>query len=325
MAFNIFKRNVMNDKIFKSVVEKLQTIKDKEGNLLNMDSIIISHGDNVFKHNFKNEDTLNDLRSISKPIVGLALGIAIDNGLQLNGEFFTLDTKIYPFFKDKINFTNKNNIDKFKKVTLKHVLTHTIGYAEGLLFSKKIKDKDPFTFLEYVFNFDIVYEPGEHFVYSNVGPYIISALIQEELGINLSDWIKSILFDKIDIHDYSWKNYGNYCAGATGLKLSHEDLHKIGTILINKGQYKGKQIVPKNWIEQMTKIQVLTPIMYDEKRVFPKFGYGFFIYICKNGSYYIDGTEGQYLIVIPEKDILITTFGHQPDMKPITECFREIL
>lgn len=315
----------MDDKLFQSIVYKLQTVKDKDGNNLNMDSIIISNKNNTYSHKFKNENLLNDLRSISKPIISLALGIAIDNGLQLNGEFLTLETKIYPFFKEKINFTNLRNIEKLKRVTLKHVLTHTIGYADGLLFSKEIKDKDPFSLLEYVFNYDIVYEPGEHFVYSNVGPYIISALIQEEFGINLSDWIKTILFDKIDIINYSWKNYGNYCAGATGLKLSHEDLHKIGTILISKGQYKGQQIVPENWINQMTSIQVATPSMYDEKRVFPKFGYGFYIYICKNGSYYIDGTEGQYLIVIPEKDLLITTFGHQPDMKPITECFRELV
>ena len=89
--------------------------------------------------------------------------------------------------------------------------------------------------------------------------------------------------------------------------------------------FEGKQLVPKDWVEAMTKVQVPTPMMYDEKRVFPKYGYGFYIYICKNGNYYIDGTDGQYLIVLKDKGILITTFGHQPDMKPITECFRELL
>ena len=315
----------MDKVVFQSVVRKFEEARDKESNLLNMSGIIISQGTNIFKHKFKNEDVLNDLRSISKPIISMALGIAIENGLQLNGQPVTLDTKIYPFFKDKVNITNTNNIDKLEDVTLRHVLSHTIGYADGLLFSKDIKERDPFTLLDYVFNYDIVYEPGERFVYSNVGPYIISALIQEELGINLSEWVNELLFKKINIINFEWKNYGKYCAGASGLKISIDDLHKIGLILIDNGKYEGQQIVPQYWIEMMRKVQVLTPTMYDETRVFPKYGYGFYLYICKNGNYYCDGTDGQYLIILPHKGIVITTFGYQSDMKPITECFRELL
>jgi hypothetical protein len=51
-------------------------------------------------------------------------------------------------------------------------------------------------------------------------------------------------------------------------------------------------------------------------------------FICisvKIGTYYCDGTDGQYLIVLPDKGIVITAFGHQSDMKPITEYFRELL
>jgi len=315
----------MDQTTFNSVVKKLEEIRDKNGSLLNMDSIIISQNDSVYKHYFKNEKVLNDLRSISKPIISMALGIAIENGLKLRGQIIGLHTKIYPFFKDRVNITNVNNISKLERVTLRDVLTHTMGYADGLLFTKDIKDKDPYTLLEYVFNYDIVYEPGERFVYSNVGPYIISALIHEELGINLSDWVNETLFKKIDIHEYEWKNYGKYCAGASGLKMSNDDLHKIGRILINDGKYLDVQVVPKNWIEQMRSPQALTPTMYDETRVFPKYAYGFYLYICKNGPYYCDGTDGQYLIVLPEKEIVITTFGHQSDMRPITECFRELL
>ena len=315
----------MNKYIFQSVVEKFQNATDKNGDFLDMDSLMISQGDEVYKHKFKGEDSLHNLRSVSKPIIGLTLGIAIENGLKLGGETITLETKIFPFFKDKIEITNYKNILKLEEVSLKHLLTNTIGYADGLLFSNDIADKDPFTFLDYIFNYDITYNPGETFIYSNVGPYIISALIQEELEMNLAEWVSRNLFQKIGIKNFEWKNYGNYCAGATGLKMSHDDLHKIGHILLDKGLYKGQQLVRSDWIEAMTKIQVLTPTMYDDERVFPKYGYGFYIYICKNGNYYIDGTDGQYLIVLRDKGILITTIGHQSDMKPITECFRELL
>jgi CubicO group peptidase (beta-lactamase class C family) len=327
----------MDKKKFQSVVEKLREAKDKNGNTLNMDSIIISQGTDIFKHNFKNENTQNDLRSLAKPIIAISIGIAIENGLKLRGKPLSLDTKIFPFFKDIVNITNSENIEKWEQVTLRHLLTHSIGFAEGLMFSKQIKDKAPDALLDYIFNTNIVNTPGTTFVYSNVGPYLLSVLIQEELGIDLWNWINQILFQKIEITSYEWKNYGKYCAGATGLKLFHDDLHKIGEILINKGLYKGKRIVSSEWIDLMTTRQISTfggefpngqrtePTVYDPKRVFPKWGYGFFVYICENGSYYIDGTDGQYIIVIKDKGILITTFGHQSDMKPITECFRELL
>lgn len=322
----------MNTTVFNSVVKKLETAKDIEGNLLNMDSIIVSEGGYFFrdkyttyKHNFKSGNGLNEIRSISKPIVSMAVGIAIDNGLQLRKKKVDLETDVWQFLDGKVKITNTKNTDRLRRIKLKHLLTHTYGFDVGLMFSKDIKDIDPYSLLEYVFNHDLVYEPGKHFVYSNVGPYVISAIIQEELGLNLSEFVKRVLFQKIGISNFEWKNYGKYCAGSSGLKLSNEDMHKIGLVLLQDGKYKGKQIVSKKWVELMKKPQVLTPSMYDEKRVFPKYAYGYYLWICKNGSYYCDGTDGQYLIVLPKKRIVITTFGHQSDMKPITECLRELL
>jgi len=315
----------MNSNTFQSVIKKMETVKDKDGNNLNMDSIIVSQAGKSYKHYFKSEYKMNELRSISKPIVGITIGIAIDRGLRLRGKPLTLDTEIWSFFDGRVKITNTENIEKLKKFKLIHLLTHTYGYADGLLFSKDIKDKDPYTLLEYLLNYDIVYEPGKHFVYSNVGPYLFSAIVQEELGINLAEMVDKLLFQPLGISEYQWKNYGKYCAGSSGLKLSNEDLHKIGLLLIQDGKYQGTQIVSKKWVEQMRKPQVLTPTMYDEKRVFPKYAYGYYLWICKNGTYYCDGTDGQYLIVLPNNGTVITTFGHQPDMKPITECLRELL
>lgn len=318
-------RKTMNQDLFDQVVTELKTIVDKTGNRLNMDSIMISQGDKVFSHFFTAEGNRNDLRSISKPILCLAIGIALAEGLVLRGERITLDTLIWPYFKDKINLRNERNKGMLQKVKLRHLLNHTMGYDVGLMFSKDIEDRDPSDLLNYIFNTDVIHEPGTKFVYSNVGPYIFSALIGEECGVNLSEWVDKHLFSRIGIADYEWKDYGNYCAACTGLKLKISDLHKIGKLFINNGHYQGTQVIPESWIDSMRKVQISTPTMYDETRVFPKFGYGYYLYICKNGTYYCDGTNGQYLIVLPESEILITTFGHQSDMKPITRCFGPLL
>lgn len=309
---------------FEHVVHLLSTKIDKYGNKLNINSLMISDGINFYNHYFREVTEMVDLRSLSKPIIGLALGIAMENGMRWQNEYVTLDTKVYPFLTRHFNFSNSKNLEAWKKVTIRHLLTHSIGYDTGLLFSSSIKDLDKFTLVEYLLDYDIVHEPGTKFIYSNAGPYLLSALIKKELGQDLDEWISLHLFRKIGITEYSWKKYGDYCAAATGLKLRHKDVHKIGKVMFDKGVYDGQRLISEAYLTEMTTVQITTPEMYDEQRVFPKYGYGFFVYICKNGTYYVDGTDGQYMIIVPSRNILITTLACQPDMRPITECLKEL-
>ncbi|MDG6922013.1 MAG: serine hydrolase [Nitrososphaerota archaeon] len=312
--------------VFEEVIRNFNEMEDKNGNNLRMNSIMAtsSTGD-TYEHYFTETRTINQLRSVSKPIVALALGTAIERGLYFDGQRVNLETLVWPFLKDLVNLRNERNLPRIERVKLKHLMTHTIGHNIGLMFSKEIAGIPSDKLLEYIWNADITHEPGEFFVYSNAGPFLVSVLIQEELGTNLSDWIGNVLFDPLRIHNFEWKNYGKYCAAATGLKLSHDDLHKIGLLLLNEGMFEGTQIVPKHWIQEMRDAKILTPAMYDVKRVFPKYSYGYYLWITKNGTYFADGTNGQYLIVIPRKRMVITAIGNQEDMTPITECMRPFL
>lgn len=315
----------MNNQLFDSVVRKLEEAKDQEGNAANIYSIKISQRSDVYKHVFKKEHRIYNIRSISKPVVCMALGIAMEEGLRLRGERLTVETNIWPFFEKIVNLTNTKNLEKLRKVKLKHLLTHTMGYDIGFLFVKEVRSRDEYSLLDYVFNRDIIYEPGEHFAYTNVGPYLISAMIHEELGENYSDFVNRKLFQKIGITDYQWTNYGKYCAGATGLKLSIDDLHKIGLVWKQDGKYKGIQVVPKSWIEQMRTPKVKVPAMSVDKRVLPMYEYGYYIWLCKDGNYFCYGTDGQYVVVSPEKDMVISTLSDQIDMTSISECVSELL
>ncbi|MFF1880682.1 hypothetical protein ACFVVC_04350 [Pseudarthrobacter sp. NPDC058196] len=58
--------------------------------------------------------------------------------------------------------------------------------------------------------------------------------------------------------------------------------------------------------------------MFDGSRVFPRFAYGYAFWVCEDGVYYCDGTDGQYLIVVPASELVIVTTGSHPDMKAIT-------
>lgn len=316
----------MDNNSFMEIVERLQQIKDNKNSNLNMDSIIISNKYETFRYDFHNDVGENDIRSLSKTVVSLAIGIAIDKGVQLNGKAISEDLEVWPYFKPIINLEHKENEKRLEKLKLKHLINLTPGFDESLGFSSKdLRDRPLDHLLDYVFNYRMSHEPGENFVYSNVGPYLVSALIQEALGVTLADWIDDLLFKPLRITHFGWKKHGKYNVGSSGLILSIEDVHKIGRLLIDDGMIDNNQIAPKEWVRLMKSPLTITPKMYDEKRVFPKYAYGYGLWICKDGNYYVDGTDGQYIIILPKNDLCIITFGHQSDMKPITECFRHLL
>lgn len=233
----------------------------------------------------------------------------------------TLDTLVYPVIKNVVIITNKKNIKKISKWTIRNLLTHTTGYEKIIMSAKEIKEKqlDTNNIINYALNVDIPYEVGKRFAYNNVEPFILSVFFQEKCGINLVDFIKENIFDKLDIKEYKWDNYGIYCKGCTGLFLRHSDFHKIGKLLQNNGKYNNIQVIPVKWINEMCKMQFETPEICKKERVLPKYGVGYFTFISRDGLIFRDGSNGQYIIIDKNKNLLITIMSCEKDMKNVTE------
>ena len=291
---------------------------------LNIDSIFIEQDGKIEKYFYKNEQ-LHELRSCAKLLVSMAIGIAIDKGLSIANEPLTLNTKIFPVIKDVTNITNINNIKKIKEWTIKDLLTHTTGYESQMMSERFIQDIDKDKLLDYALNYDIPYEVGTRFAYNNVEPFILSVFFQEAFNQNLADFIDEKIFKKLNILDYKWENYGKYCPGATGLYLKHSDFHKIGQLLLNEGKYNNNQIISSSWIKEMCSIKLEKPSAYKPERVLPKIGTGYFTFISRDGYIFRDGSNGQYIILNKDKNLLITIMSTEKDMKNVTEILRNLI
>mgnify|MGYP004522042313 FL=1 len=287
---------------------------------LNIDSIFLEQNGKIDEV-FYNNECLHELRSCSKLLVAMAIGIAIDKGM------FSLDTLIYPTIKNVVHIVNKENIEKIKKWDIKTLLAHTTGYEKIIMSAKEIKEKqlDTSNIINYALNVDIPYEVGTRFAYNNVEPFILSVFFQEKFVINLSDFINENIFNKLDIKEYKWDNYGKYCPGCTGLFLKHTDFHKLGKLLLNNGLYNGIQVVSERWIKEMCSMQFKTPEIYKKERVLPKIGIGYFTFISRDGFIFRDGSNGQNIILNKEKNLLITIMATEKDMKNITEVLRNLI
>jgi len=213
-----------------------------------------------------------------------------------------------------------------EKATIRHLLTLTLGHDKMMLGSQNIAELKNTDLVSYVLNTPILYEPGECFTYTSSAAYLMSVIIQKVTDMKLLDFANKYLFEPLEISGVTWReSLQGYNLGCTGITIRNPDLNKIGRLFLNDGKYNGKAIVSDSWIQKMKTVQVLTPLMFDPLSAIPKYGYGFNLWICDNGNYFCDGTDGQYIIMVPSKKFVISTIGHQVDMRPITECLRKLL
>ena len=315
----------MNQEKFNDIVSMFMKEEDQNGHPLNLHDLLIQEKNQCYLHNFNEDPLPRDIRSISKTVMTIILGVAIR--LSQEGKYprISEETYIYPIIKNVIHLENKENQDTFKKVKIKHLLTHTVGYEDILLMRDDITHLDPFEYLNYLVNYPIVYEPGEYYLYSNAGFYLLGVVLQEFLEEDLLIFIKRELLDPLGVKSFKWEKYGDYIAGATRLWLLPEDLLKVGKLFLNVGKVNGKQLISKNWIQKMLTINNYTDSVDTPNATFRRYAYGYGIWLAKTPFYFGHGTDGQILTIIPDKETIIITLAEQSDMETIERLINYII
>ncbi|MBP5631040.1 MAG: serine hydrolase, partial [Bacteroidaceae bacterium] len=114
--------------------------------------------------------------------------------------------------------------------------------------------------------------------------------------------------------------------GGWGLYLKPEDLAKMCQLILQKGKWKGKQVLPKDYADEMTRKQVpCQPAgMRADKVAESKLtlensdwvqGYGYQMWRSRHNAYRADGAGGQYIIIIPDKDAVVVNTAQLNDMQ----------
>lgn len=288
-------------------IEKLAKDIVNKGN--SAESIIIFNNKNNKTIEFAN-DKVFDVRSISKIVLSLTCGILIN---ESRGEF-NLDTYIYPIIKNKMNLETEKNLAYLKEIKVKHLLTHTTGFRDLLLYSKDIRESDYDDLFDYVINYPLYHRPGTHFLYSNAGYYLLAITMEEYLKYDLFDFVEDKLLKPLGIENRSWGKYGNYIAGATKINLNTYDMLRIGQLIINNGYYDDLQIVDSNYIDLMQKPYQKS--MYEVKRKYiSEDYYGYGIWISEKGVVFASGTGGQLIVILKDKNMIIVTTNSGSDSK----------
>lgn len=308
----------MDQQIFDRAVHDFENAKDKHGDPLNMHYLLVKQGDNEFFHRFNDRRDPSDIRSLSKTVMALIAGTVAETR-----DDFDENTFVWPIIEPVAHLTNLANLPNLNKLQVKHLLNHTIGFDQVLLMRGDIAGVDPFTYVDHIVNAPIVHEPGEHYLYSNAGFYLLGVLLQELLGEDLLAYADRVLFARLGITDYRWEKYGDYLAAATRLWLYPHDLLKIGEVLLNGGQ----GIVSPQWIERMKQFTAYTPeVDTPTNPYFRRYAYGSSLWLGEmKGIFFGHGTDGQTLAIVPEKQAIVLTTAHQVDVTRLEEIVDQLI
>jgi CubicO group peptidase (beta-lactamase class C family) len=261
--------------------------------------IVLQHGKKIAEHRWIPEAP-RSVYSISKSFTSIAVGMTIDDGK------LSIQDKAADVLSGIIAKLPAAPPERLKKLTLEHLLTMRRGSKE---FSRPMSAAEAL-----VHPLDL--EPGTFFNYDNGCTFLASVMVTAVTGLKVRDLLLDRLFRPLGIPDPYWKESDDgYSLGATGLEVTTSDLAKFGQFLLQRGNWQGKQLVSAAWIDEASRVQTSTTDTEDTDDW--NLGYGYYFWNSRHGAFRGDGINGQYAIVIRDKDAVVAINSEEKRMRAI--------
>ena len=259
--------------------------------------------------------------SVTKSIVALLVGIAVDKGMIRD-----TDEKVMPFFPD---YVPKRGEKTIFDVTIRHLLTMRAPYkCKGDPWTKVCGSED-WTKA----SLDLLGgRKGltDEFNYQTVCLHILSGILFRATGMKTVEFANEHLFALIGIKKHKTfyaktaEEHKAFTISKTpkenvwfadpdglgtpgyGICMSASDMARIGQLCLNQGLWNGKRIISKEWIAEMTKPREV------EGKYFRGMQYGYLWWIIhpENKIYAAIGNSGNAIYVNPEEDVVVAVSSY---------------
>lgn len=213
---------------------------------------------------------LHDVRSISKSVVSACTGIAI-----AQGKIKSAEQRVFDFFPGYARYDTGLK----KDLRIHHLLTMTSGlqWNEDVPYDhpenseiRMTQSADP---IDYILSQPMVTPAGRQWQYNGGTTQLLATIIEKTTGKKVDAFAKAYLFEPLGIDTFYWSRFPgtDNPAAASGLRLRSRDLLKFGMLYRDKGQWKGRQVLPRPWVEQSFRTAISLP------RARRGYGYQFWI------------------------------------------------
>ena len=200
-------------------------------------------------------DTLHDLRSITKSVVGLLAGIA-----HGRGELGALDRPMFDYFPEHADLATPEN----RKITVEHLLDMTTGWQwdewnqpYGTLANSETRmvlalDRD-----RHLLGLPLAHPPGTQWEYSGGASALLGEILERSTGQPLQAQAAQRLFAPLGITGFDWRTgWRDKSLAFSGLRLTPRQLARIGRLMLDGGRWQGASIVPAAWVADSMKPRV---------------------------------------------------------------------
>ncbi len=293
--------------------------------------LVVRHGRLIFERYFAGHaaDQLHMLQSVSKSVTSSLIGIAIERG-EIRG----VEERVLDFFPDHDGI---ENLDARKRaMTLEDMLTMRSGtdyHERGANSPHDQLNSLARGWDRFVLNRPMIRQPGTHFQYDSGGVILMSSLIKARTGTHAHEYAVEHLFEPLGIEQRRWHtNSDNHPHTGGGLSLRPRDMARFGQMYLQRGQWKGRQIVPQAWVHASFQRHVEF-----ESRHGAAIGYGYLWWVLppdpagagEKDIYAAMGFRAQYIFVIREHDMVVVVTGGtrswRDERKPTEFLYSHIL
>lgn len=288
------------DQVGFDAVRLEQTIQDL-AELEGLHGLLIArHGRLVAERYFRGSAShrLHNLKSASKSVLSAIAGLAVKEG------FLELDQPIAEVLPEAADLDEPRK----QAITVRHLLTMTSG-LESTSFGNYGSWVASRNWVRAALARPLQAQPGTRFSYSTGGTHLLSATISRAAGRSTHDFAREHLFDPLEIRRSAWaRDRQGVHMGGNNLSLLPRDMLKFGQLYLNRGRWRGKQLLPWQWIDESTRPGLVGP--RGRGRIYGGYGYLWWLRGQRErGAYIASGFGGQYIYVAPAEDLVVVVIS----------------
>ncbi|MEO0681373.1 MAG: serine hydrolase domain-containing protein [Pseudomonadota bacterium] len=205
---------------------------------------------------------LHDIRSVTKSVVSLLYGIALEAGRVPPPE-----ASLYAQFPEHADLA----ADPARAgIRIEHALSMSMGleWNEDLPYSDPRNSEIAMEFspdrYRYALEQPVVHAPGDVWTYSGGATALIGRLIERGVGKPLDVYAAETLFEPLGM-DWEWLRLeGGPPSAASGLRMTPRGLARLGQLILDGGVADGRRLIPEGWFARATepRLQTAGPLRY---------------------------------------------------------------
>ncbi|MBQ3493771.1 MAG: serine hydrolase [Clostridia bacterium] len=282
----------------KNVLTFMNRLKDRKTNL---HSFMMVRDGKIFAEAYSkpfHKDFMHRLYSSSKTFVSMAIGKLIGEGK------IKLEDKIMDLLPE---FANHSQHRWIKECTVEDALKMAVPMLTDTYFARDYKEW-AWTFFNHPQRSKALKPAGTIFNYNTSGTFILGVIVEKITGKTFLEYLRPE-FDKIGVSKDIWcvKSPDGYAWGGSGVVCTLRDFAKFAELILYKGNYKGEQLLPRDYIEKATTKQIFN-VTNNHVTMLHNYGYGYQIWITKHG-FALLGMGCESAFCFPDKNLMFVCQG----------------